>query len=815
MKIPRFYSAQSRFLGGLTLAAIAVGTLFAAGFYLQIRQVLENEVRERAELILSQAEAVQRYVREVLRPRMYQEVPEKFIIEAMSTSFVSRNVMQGAKEYTDNLLYRRVAVNSRNPQFEATPMERELIAFFAENPHVDHYVGRRNLNGVEYFVTARPVRFVAGCMYCHGDPANAPHEVLERYGQRGFGHVEGSIGAMDFVGLPMTAAVGKIQRRVVVYLLIFTCAALLFFAASHLVFKRVVVGNLRGLAQVLRATADDDTGEALARQVQSRDEIAEMVEGVEQLSEHLTETRHQLRVYAATLEDKVKRRTAELSLEKAEREADVALFVDLLASFHGSQTRPELWRRALPLMARRFGLTRVAYVCAFVSHNSYVWPTGQPAPELPEDWVDLLTSSRDRLEEGRAYLPVESSEGHTEGLLCLERRPGESFAERDRPLLRALGRQLGIAADYLGALDSILRHSEKLQSIFEGISDPLLLMDAGGRAIVTNQAARDLAGELSAGEVQDGELIPLLCAGQGDGDCDISRAAARGEYTAREVVTADGRTFALGLHPVSAARDEAGRVVVHVREVTAERRLFEQMSRAERLASVGKLAAGLAHELNNPLGVIRCYAELLAKSAGSEEQKGDVAVILKHTDQAKGVLRDLLDFARPKAATDRDTDLAEAARAVAGVFAVQAAKNDATIAVQAPPDLPPVQVEPQVVEHMLANLLLNALDVLPARGGSITVNLELDRAAEELLLQVADNGPGIPAEDLPHIFDPFFTTKEVGKGTGLGLTVIYGFMRDLGGRVEAENRAKGGAAFTLRFPLRAKPGVAAGASEAA
>ncbi|MEW5772305.1 MAG: DUF3365 domain-containing protein [Thermodesulfobacteriota bacterium] len=814
MKMPRFYSAQSRFLGGLTLAAIVVGSLFAAGFYLQIRQVLENEVRERAELILSQAEAVQRYVRKVLRPRMYEEVPDKFIIEAMSTSFVSRSVMEGAKEHTENLLYRRVAVNARNPQFEATPHERELIAFFAANPNVEHYEGRRTLDGAEFFVTARPVRFEAGCMHCHGDPADAPVEVLERYGQRGFGHEEGSIGGMDFVGLPMTAAVAKIQRRVVAYLLIFTCAALLFFAASHLVFKRVVVGNLRGLAQVLRATADDDTGEALARQVQSRDEIAEMVEGVEQLSEHLAETRRQLREHAATLEDKVERRTAELSREMAEREADVALFVDLLAGFHGSQTRPELWRSALPLMARRFGLTRAAYVCTFASHNSYVWPADQAPPELPADWLDLLTGSRDRVEDGRAFVPVESSEGHPEGLLCLERRAGEAFAERDRPLLRALGRQLGIAADYLGALDSILRHSEKLQSIFEGISDPLLLMDAGGRAIVTNQAARDLAAELSAGRVEDGDLIPLLCVGHGQGgDCDISRAAVRGEYASREVLTAEGRTFALGLHPVAGGRDEAGRLVVHVREVTAERRLFEQMSRAERLASVGKLAAGLAHELNNPLGVIRCYAELLAKSASSQEQQGDVAVILKHTDQAKNVLRDLLDFARPKAATDRDTDLAEAARAVAGIFSVQAAKRGASISVTAPPGLPSVRVEPQAVEHMLANLLLNALDALPAQGGAVSVGLEPDPAAGEVVLRVADNGPGIPAEDLPHVFDPFFTTKAVGKGTGLGLTVVYGSMRNLGGRVEAANRPGGGAVFSLYFPLR--PGSGSASPEAA
>jgi hypothetical protein len=312
MKMPRFYSAQSRFLGGLTLAAIVVGALFAAGFYLQIRQVLENEVRERAELILSQAESVQRYVRRVLRPRMYQEVPGKFIMEAMSTSFVSRSVMEGAKAHTEDLLYRRVAVNARNPQFEPTPRSGTSSP---SSPKIPRWsTTRAGTAGTASSISSPPGRALRDRV--HALPRRALRRPARGAGtlrrarlraQGGERRGHGFRGPAHDRGGGQDPAAGD---GLPAHLQLFGRALL---RRQPLVFKRVVAGNLRGMAQVLRATADDDTGEALARQVQSRDEIAEMVEGVEKLSEHLTETRRQLRDYAATLEDKVARRTAELS----------------------------------------------------------------------------------------------------------------------------------------------------------------------------------------------------------------------------------------------------------------------------------------------------------------------------------------------------------------------------------------------------------------------------------------------------------------------------------------------------------------------
>jgi signal transduction histidine kinase len=799
---------HSKFLLGLSLATLVIGAVLAAGFYVHMRQVLEVEVSDKAELVFAQVDAVQSYVRGTLRPTMYNELPETFVIEAMSSSYISRAVMDKVRDSSGHL-YRRVAVNARNPDFEANALERELIGHFRENDGKRLYQGYREIGGLEYFVMARPVRYKQSCMYCHGEPSDAPAALVEKYGERGFGHPVDSIGGLDFVGLPVSASVARVQEAIFTYLLVFTLAVLLFFASTNLVFKRVVVNNLRVLSSMFRKNLTDARGEELLREVERGDELDRMIQGMEQLGEHLYTTRSQLQDYAANLEHKVRERTRELEQEFSERQSDVQLFVRLLAGLNRSQTRPQLWREAVPLIAERFGLERAAYVCTFAGHRSYTWPEEGQRPELPEDWVHLLTESEARIEERRAFIPVESGQGTPEGLLCLYRAPGSAFRAQDRDLLIALGRQMGIAAENLGALDNILRHSANLQAIFEGISDPLLLLDASGGLVMSNQAARDLHADLAGPDnATDGNLLPHLCAAHG-GDCDLSRAVAETRFLSRETVREDGRSFLVSLYPVEGSAPDRHRVVAYVRETTSEKRMLEQVTRSEKLATVGKLSAGLAHEINNPLGVILCYAQLLKKARGlDEQQQADLDVIVRHTRQAQRVLRDLLNFARPKVSAEDSADLLQVTRQVAAIFSVQAEKRGVALHVDEPGDGPPPLVRggAELLEHVVVNLVLNALDAAPAESGEVRLAVRAERAGErhEVLLTVEDNGPGIPEADLAHVFDPFFTTKEVNQGTGLGLTVVYGFMRDLGGRVLAENRAGGGARFEVRFPAAAE-----------
>jgi two-component system, NtrC family, sensor kinase len=799
MKLPRPYSLQNQFFVGLTLVAVLIGGLFAVGFYVQMRSVLENEIREKAEIIFHQVEAVQNYVRMTLRPRMYKELPDKFVTEAMSTSFASRAIMEKTGGESGQFIYRRVAIGARNPDFEANEIELGLIDHFNRNQDDLLWQGHLLIDDMDHFVMARPVRFETSCMTCHGDPDHAPAELIEKYGDRGFWRIENSIGGIDFVGLPVSAQMGKVQQKLMAYLIILTLCAILFFAAVSVVFKRVVANNLRVLTRQLRYQVRDPEGQALFKDVQARDELEEIIDGVERLGAHIAENRRKLEEHAATLEDKVRERTSELARESSERKSDVDLFVNLLRSLNRSQTRSELWGMALPLLGARFSLHRAAYMCTFLSQNFHIWPLDAPKPTLPDNWVELLTSSKPLIDGHEAYIPVESSEGNVEGMLCLYRKPDDPFRPEEADLLMAFGRQLGIAAENLGALDNILRHSQKLQSIFEGISDPLLFVDVQGSVIITNQAARNLTRELCGGK-EDGNLIPLMCK-DGSG-CGIAKVASKGLFETREVVLPSGRAFALGLHPVAGGAG-TDRVVVHVREVTAERKMLDQVTRSEKMATVGKLAAGLAHEINNPLGVILCYAELLKKTA-DEQQGQDLDVIIGHTRKAREVLKNLLNFARPKVSRDTDTDISKLAEAVSAVFSPQAQKKGAAISTKTLGMVPRVRVEPQVVEHILANLILNALDALPDSGGQIDLTTGFDPQSNDVVLTVSDNGSGIATEVLPRVFDPFFTTKEVSKGTGLGLTVIYGFMQDLGGRIEAFNRNGGGASFELRFPVHQK-----------
>lgn len=803
MKLPRPYSIQSKFLLSLILTSLVIGGVLFAGFSTHMSKVLESVVRDKARMVFGQVDSVQNYVRGVLRPQMYKELPDKFVIQAMSSSYISRNIMAREEENSPNHVYRRVAVGARNPDYEARGIELELLDNFQKKPGLSFWEGYKFINGEKHFVMARPVVFKESCLRCHGNKEDAPVELVEMYGDRGFDHIRDSIGGVDYVGLPVTASVARIQDTIMTYIGVFLLAVLLYLGATNILFKRIVANNLRILTTNFRRNFSDEKGVALFREVEQGDEIGEMIGGIEKLSDYMFDARKKLQDYASNLELMVEERTGEFEKEATARQSDVELFVQLLAGSSRSQSRAELWRAALPLIQSRFNLEKAAYVCTFSSRNFYSCPESDERPPLPSDWIKLLTESISLVQTDRAYIPVESSTGSAEGLLCLFRKEGDRFTEEDKTVLRAIGRQLGIGADNISALDSIVRHNTNLQSIFEGISDPLLLADGAGEPIVANESARRLGAELSGGAINDGGVVSLLCQGPGDsGTCGISKSLLMNKPLSREVTLPEGRSFAVNIYPVQdedLSRDR--RVVVYVHETTTQKKMLAQMTQAEKMATVGKLSAGLAHEINNPLGVILCYAELLKKGVSGQSIE-DVEVILKHTRQAQAVLKDLLNFARPKVSSQTKTDFGQIIKDVADVFRIQAEKKGAAINLELDPATPELSVDPQALEHIIANLLLNSLDAVPENTGQIQISLTCEQP-DKAVLKVRDNGPGIDEEDLQFVFDPFYTTKEVNKGSGLGLAVVFGFMSDIGGSIKVENGSADnlkGAVFTLKFP---------------
>lgn len=235
----------------------------------------------------------------------------------------------------------------------------------------------------------------------------------------------------------------------------------------------------------------------------------------------------------------------------------------------------------------------------------------------------------------------------------------------------------------------------------------------------------------------------------------------------------------------------------------------ERLVRSERLASVGRLAAGLAHEIGNPLAAILGLQELLlAGGLTPAEERDFIERMKRETERIHKILRDLLDFARPGARRDEagherpSGAVEDALRDVLALVAPQKAFRGVEIVKDVAPDVPRVPLSHERLVQVLLNLLLNAADAVPRIGGRVVVRAARG-ARGGAAIAVEDNGPGIAEEIRDKLFEPFTTTKDVGEGTGLGLAVCRGLVEAAGGSIRAEAGAEGGARFVVELPSAA------------
>jgi signal transduction histidine kinase len=243
---------------------------------------------------------------------------------------------------------------------------------------------------------------------------------------------------------------------------------------------------------------------------------------------------------------------------------------------------------------------------------------------------------------------------------------------------------------------------------------------------------------------------------------------------------------------------------VYVEQERAQRRMaVDQLRHAERLNVIGTLAAGVAHELGTPLNVIAGCAEILAEDSADAIVQRRTAMILDQVSRVSAIIRQLLDFGHRGGVARGDVDLATLASATVEMLQSTARKRGVQIVLDPGP---PVHVSGNVseLEQVLSNLILNGLQAMDD-GGTVRVSARVENRADhpEACIVVEDQGHGISAADRPRIFDPFFTTKDVGEGTGLGLSVSYGIVRDHDGSIEVDSQPGRGSKFTVVLPLRA------------
>lgn len=357
---------------------------------------------------------------------------------------------------------------------------------------------------------------------------------------------------------------------------------------------------------------------------------------------------------------------------------------------------------------------------------------------------------------------------------------------------------------------------ERLRGVFEMAPVGIMLCDGDGEVLFANAHARDLLGAAQPDEVPG----PVVLATHPDDRAPVAAAydTARrgGEVTQLRHRLSVGDQVRWVDHAIAPFRDSRGGIQGHIstlNDVTRTVELEGQLAQTTRLESVGRLAAGVAHDVANALTLLQLRIDRLGERHHDQASVADVAAVARTLDRTKDLIADLLAFSRRQplvpASIDLNGELSRLLDSLQGVMS-----DTVTIQVEFDPARPTVFVDPARFDHLVTNLVFNARDAIGTGGGTITVSTATevvgptppDRPPSHLApgtygrLTVADSGSGIAAADLPHVFDPYFTTKPVGRGVGLGLATAYGTVSQSGGDITVTSSPGAGAVFAVWLP---------------
>ena len=437
-------------------------------------------------------------------------------------------------------------------------------------------------------------------------------------------------------------------------------------------------------------------------------------------------------------------------------------------------------------------------------------------------WADDRNRYPDLAKKGgfRAMLVVPLCIGERAiGAISVLRRDVHEFSAHEEELLVALADQAAIALDHArlyteleGMVADRTRELDTQKRFVEVVLETLPLgvfvvdtdlnvvrvNSTGGRAFTGDASVRGpLARLLPADKVQPVEILLA----------DAFRDRRVGSIEEEMVIGGDTKIFRLTAAPVEAASDRGTHAVLLVEDVTLAKRLERQMLLTERLTTAGRLAAGVAHELNNPLATIAGCAESLhgrlgegnpAATAEPGEFKHYLRLIEEEAYRCKEITGSLLQFVRDPGSQRSATDLNGVVLKAAELLSHQSRFARSRVVTELDADLPTIDVNEGQLRQVCLGLASNALEAMEGRG---TLIIRSRRTRREVEIELEDEGPGIPTELLGRIFDPFFTTTPPGQGTGLGLAIAQSIVNDHGGRIEVSSVVGKGSVFRVVLPL--------------
>lgn len=365
-------------------------------------------------------------------------------------------------------------------------------------------------------------------------------------------------------------------------------------------------------------------------------------------------------------------------------------------------------------------------------------------------------------------------------------------------------RATGIAEDITGrkSTEVLLSQSEQRYRQLVEVSPDAIFINRGDRILFINREGLELLGAMSPDQILGRSPFDFIHPDSQEQARDRIRQLMEGldqvPLVEEKFVRVDGSIVDVEVTAARYLDQQEPAIQVVLRDITQRKRLQEQLRRTERVAELGTLASGMAHEIGTPMNVILGRAEYLMNRTSDEPIKKGLQTIVGQVERITRVMNQLLSFARRRTPERRAVDLREVVESSLEMFHERLARHHIVVEMDFEEGCPPVHADADQMSQVLINLLMNAIHALPDGGRVRLATRHVEPDMVELIL--ADTGSGMPSDVMAKIFDPFFTTKEFGAGTGLGLTVVKGIMEEHGGSISVESEPGKGTTFTLILP---------------
>ncbi|MCC6162883.1 MAG: PAS domain S-box protein [Acidobacteria bacterium] len=410
----------------------------------------------------------------------------------------------------------------------------------------------------------------------------------------------------------------------------------------------------------------------------------------------------------------------------------------------------------------------------------------------------------------RYFVPCLAKDGPIAVIGVGSRPSGEPLSTEDLTLLSAVAAQVATAIEN-GRLyrelrekaDELNRMREFSESVVQSLQDGLLVADLDGVVLRWNPMMEEIAGVAAAqavghrlDELFDPEFLATVRMAERGGT--ESATVYRTPLVSRHVEGARKRLVNAAMHPLRAPNSAISGSVLMIEDITSRVQLEEQLQISEKMASIGLLAAGVAHEVNTPLTGISSFTQMLLEQADPDDHRTRLLEkIERQTFRAAKIVNSLLHLSRPAQTETGPVDLHVVINDVLSLLDHQFRAASVQVRKDLQAEAPVVRAVEHKLQQVFLNLFLNARDAMP-KGGWIAI--ETRRDGDQVVVVVGDTGTGIPSEHLPRIYDPFFSTKAIGQGTGLGLSITYGIVQEHHGTIVCDSQVGQGTQFTLAFP---------------